>query len=268
MNRLEAWRAILNARTDVDRIVAAAVGDYPDRPPVRPSRVESTAPPVQRQVVPFRTPTWNDPGTEPHPSPYAYGPDVTEVRAAPARSSTALTEDERDVLRALRGRVEERVDALQHELRDQPGSEQAMTALVLDFDERIMARLPEYLRLRWPLLQTARTRSATGGDDFYRFADELRANPRTPSFVLEVYYFCLAHGFVGRYADDLASIERYKHVLREAIEIPRTDASGGGLTLPLERVASPIPAWLAYAIALTGVVLVTAIMTVLSNSLD
>jgi type VI protein secretion system component VasF len=121
------------------------------------------------------------------------------------------------------------------------------------------------LRLSWPLLQIAYTRSTTGGDDFYRFAGELRAQAGTPSFVFEVYYFCLEHGFVGRYANDLVAIERYQQWLREAIELPRVSTETTDTAETSVSIAKPVPAWTAYVISLAAVVLVTATMTLLSN---
>ena len=269
MKRRDAWRAILAARTDVDRMVASAVGDYPDGVPVRPSAGGDPA------AVPFQTATWRDPGAAPGSVtmlPYATSEQTAEGGASsgsPSAQSTArtavITDEERRVLADLNRRVHERVVELGKALAQAPGRDDAIKALVIYLDERIMTRLPDYLRLSWPLLQIAYTRSTTGGDDFYRFAGELRAQPGTPSFVFEVYYFCLENGFVGRYANDLVAIERYQQWLQEVIDQPRVSTETTDTAETSTHMAKPVPAWMAYVISLAAVLLVTASLTLLSN---
>lgn len=273
MRRRDSWRAILAARTDVDRMVASAVGDYPDKTPVRPSDTAATLPyaTAVKSGLPFAEPAWRDPG--------ASRTGDTQVTAMPTQGPTrgpthgteasarspALTDDERRILQELHGRVDARVAKLYQELAHEEGRDLAITALVLYLDERIMDRLPDYLRLGWPLLQAKRLGSSTGGDDFYRFANELVAAPNTPSFVLEVYYFCLEQGFVGRYANDLVSIEEHKQRLRGAIDLPRVASETPDTAEVSTEVGSPVPASMAYAASLAVVVVITAGLTLLSN---
>lgn len=252
MRRHELWGAILACRTDVDRQVASAMGDYPDRAPVRPAS----------SGVPFQEPAWRDPGATTRA--------VTEVPGASpvagGSRTTAITDDERRLLAELNRRVQERIASLGPALAHEPGRDDVLVALVLYFDERIMGRLPDYLRLSWPLLQIAYTRSTTGGDDFYRFVNERLAKPSTPSLVLETYYFCLEQGFVGRYANDLAGIEHHQRLLRESIELPRISSETADTTAEVSTAeTTPVSAWGAYAISLLVVVLVTASLTLLSN---
>jgi len=268
MKRRDVWRAILAARSDVDRMVASAVGDYPDAAPVRPSTGTGTIT-TTTTAVPFQMPTWRDPGGAPSSVtqlPYATSePAAQDSNASSSSRSAVVTEEERRVLADLNRRVRERVVELGKALAQEAGCDDAIKALVIYLDERIMTRLPDYLSLSWPLLQIAYTRSTTGGDDFYRFAGELRAQPSTPSFVFEVYYFCLENGFVGRYANDLVAIERYQQWLREAIDLPRVSNETTDTAETSTHVVKPVPAWMAYAISLGAVVLVTATMTLLSN---
>lgn len=251
MRRHELWSAILAARTDVDRQVASAMGDYPDRAPVRPGAT----------AVPFQEPMWRDPGVTTRA--------VTEVPGASTAAggrTGPITDEERRSLAELNRRVQERIASLGPALAHEPGRDDVLVALVLYFDERIMMRLPDYLRLSWPLLQIAYTRSTTGGDDFYRFVNERLAKPSTPSLVLETYYFCLEQGFVGRYANDLAGIEHHQRLLRESIELPRVAGDTSDTTAEVSTAETkPVSAWGAYAISLLVVVLVTASLTLLSN---
>lgn len=260
MKRRDTWRAILDTRTDVDRMVAAAVGDHPNRAPVRPASGASTT-----TEVPFQAATWQDLGNTTRA--------VTEVPDAPATATSGsrspqITEDERRTLAELSSRVRERIYGLDQTLASERGREEVIKALALYFDERIMVRLPEYLRLGWPLLQTAYTGATTGGDDFYRFVSELRARPTTPSLVFEVYYFCLENGFVGRYANDLASIERYQQWIREAIELPRVPTDSADTAEVSVRTSKAVAGWVVYAVSLAVVVVVAAAQVVLSNYPD
>lgn len=261
MKRRDIWRAILDTRTDVDRMVASAVGAHPNRTPPRPASGGSTA-----TAVPFQEPTWRDPGATTTRA-------STEVPAAAGASSsgpraTQITEDERRALADLSQRVQERITTLDQTLGSERGREEVIKALVLYFDERIMVRLPDYLRLGWPLLQIAYTGAPTGGDDFYRFVSDLRAKATTPSLVFEVYYFCLENGFVGRYANDLASIERYQQWIREAIELPRVPTDSADTAEVSVRTTKPVAGWVAYAVSLAVVVAVAAAQVAISNYPD
>lgn len=255
MNRREAWRAILDAGTDVDRMVASAVGDYPDRAPVRPSG-SGVAPPQ----VPSQSPQWQDPGVTQR---VVLEPSASSPTDGGAPRAGTITEQERRALDELHRRVKGRIDALAAALAELRGYRDAMNALVIYLDERIMQRLPDYLQSSWPLLHREHTGSITGGEDFYRQMDGLPSS--TPSFVFEVYYFCLEHGFVGRYANDMESIERYRHRLRESIDQPKVPTESNDTAEVSTNAVKPVSAWTAYAISLASVVVITATLTILSN---
>jgi type IV/VI secretion system ImpK/VasF family protein len=232
--RQERWRAILGARDDVDRLVASAVGDYPNLGPPRPAgRRPSTA---------------RSPG----------GPQLVQGAVAPVAGL------EHEVLHRLHQDVHARIELLRAALAPEPGAEQAMLALVLYLDERVMGQLPEYLAPSWPLLQTRLTGRKTGGSDFFRLIDRLlEAEPPQP-FVLEVYYFCLVGGFQGQYADDLASLEIYRQRLRARIAAPEPQRQAP----TVEPAASPAPIRsraLYYAAAAAAVLMLAFGLTVWSN---
>ncbi len=260
IQRRDAWRSILDARTDVDRMVAASVGDYPNKTPVRPSR-GGTQPHVE--AVPFQEPTWQadlgDSGNA------ATSGSATSTDSDGDASDRQINESELHTLYDLQARVQQRLGGLSDALSLERGRDDAMKALSIDFDERIMERLPDFMRPSWPLVQTSRTGSITGGEDFYRAIDYLRATAGTPSFVFEVYYFCLANGFVGRYANDLDNIEEYRQRLRELITVPRIPLDASDTAEVRTDVIKPRSAWVAYAAALGLVVLFTASITALSN---
>lgn len=270
-DRRDTWRAILDARADVDRMVAAAVGDYPDQAPVRPSGQGGTQPyGAASGAVPFQEPTWQtdlaDGGTT-QVTPRATPAGAGQVAGGAGQDAAArqINDQELATLRELQRRVVQRLDALAVALSRELGRDDAMKALSIDFDERILDRLPDFMRPSWPLVQTSRTGSIMGGEDFYRAIDYLRATAGTASFVFEVYYFCLNNGFVGRYANDLDSIEEYRQRLRESITVPRTPSDGNDTAEVRIDVVKPRSAWVTYAVMLGVVVVFTASLTALSN---
>ncbi|MCX4244135.1 DotU family type IV/VI secretion system protein [Paraliomyxa miuraensis] len=255
MTRREAWRSILSARNDIDRLVASAVGDYPEQAPLRPSSTLA----LETQ--------WQNPGRSATNVTQAADGSCTPINGSRTQDASlrAVTDEELHTLELLRSDVRARVIKLETELVSEPGRDEAIKALVLYLDERIMERLPDYLEMSWSRLQTDYTGRHTGGEDFYRFLADLVASPATPSFVFEVYYFCLENGFVGRYANDLESIEERKLLLRNKIEQPLVASEVGDTAEVSTRSGRPIPAWVAYAISLGVVVVLTASLTLLSN---
>lgn len=267
--RQDRWRAILGARDDIDKLVAKAVGDYPSQPPPRATtsrpapRVAtasgvpaSSASQAPRAVAPQQTTRmWREPARLSTSTST-----VTAVAAAPAVSI------EQEVLQRLQKDVIGRIQELRSALAAEPGYEQAVFALVLYFDERIMDQLPQYLAPSWPLLQDDLFRIKTGGSYFFDLIDlQLKGEP-PPDLVLEVYYFCLADGFKGQYADDLASLEAYKQRLRTHITAPEPERPPREPATAPSASASPIRSRaLYYGVAVLVVILVAVLLTVWSN---
>jgi type IV/VI secretion system ImpK/VasF family protein len=239
--RHELWRAILAARGDVDKLVAAAVGDYPNHAPARAKVVR--------------------------PPPRVGGPQLVRhaTETAGGANPAAAMVVEHDTLQRLHHDVHGRVEALRAVLAREPGGEQAMLALVLYVDERVMDQLPEFLATSWPLLQTRLTGRKTGGSDFFRLIDRMLEAEPPPELVFEVYFFCLANGFQGQYADDLAALERYQQRLRERIVAPEPQRQPRELAVP-SASPRPIRSTVLYYLAAVGaVVLVGFALTVWSN---
>jgi type IV/VI secretion system ImpK/VasF family protein len=265
--RQDRWRAILGARDDIDTLFAKAVGDFPRQPPPRattarpaprvataagvPAATASSAP---RAMAPQQTTRmWREPSRLSTSTST-----VTAVAAAPVASI------EQEVLQRLQKDVIARIHELRSALSVEPGFEQAVFALVLYFDERIMDQLPPYLAPSWPLLQDDLFRIKTGGSYFFDQIDlQLKGEP-PPDLVLEVYYFCLANGFKGQYADDLAALEAYKQRLRAHITAPEPERP------PREPSAAPSASpirsrVLYYVVAALVVILVAVLLTAWSN---
>lgn len=254
--RYELWRGVLGARSDLDRLVASAVGDYPNQPPPRPVAWRGPPrPPSGPQLVRPATPV---------PQRLTTAQDTARLWADPAPSAAPAVGPEQDALHRLHDDVHARIDALRAQLAAEPGGEQAMLALVLYFDEYIMGKLPEFLAPSWPLLQTRLTGRNTGGADFFRLIDRLLEADAQPGFVLEAYYFCLANGFRGQYATDLAALEGYKQRLRARIATPapaRYPPAPAAVATP-----APIRSRALYYVAATAVVVIfSVVITMWSN---
>ena len=126
-----------------------------------------------------------------------------EARPSARRSGAAtdLHFDAANELRSLQSRLRGRL------------SEQdvyhVLFALVIYLDEKIQMRVLRDHDVAWPLLQEELLGVDDGGDLFYEATDEHLRSQETNPFVLEVYYFCLKAGFVGRYESQPARIDAY-----------------------------------------------------------
>lgn len=175
-----------------------------------------------------------------------------------------IPESDQAVLDGLERDVLARITQLEDGLAMEAGYEHVVRALVFYFDEYILARLPDYLRLGWTLLQLERYGINTGGEDFFKQIGRLENLGNTPSLVFEVHYFCLSNGFQGQYADDINEIENWKKRLRTRIPVPERRESGPASSqrISVEVIRSPV--WY-YLGAVALVVLFTVLLTALSN---
>ena len=85
----------------------------------------------------------------------------------------------------------------------------ATLALVLYTDEVILNSVFTSNPQRWPLLQKELFFMSNGGDIFYSSLDYVMTHQRELPFALEVFYFCLKLGFVGRYQNKKSEINTY-----------------------------------------------------------
>jgi len=256
MMRHELWSAILGAYTDVDRLVAEAAGDLPDRAPLTSIPSVPSAPP--RTSVPWLETAWRDP----QPGSERVGPKELPRRGM----NVPLDERDRLGLIHLREKILARLATPWQQLQREEGPDQVRRALTIYLDERIMGQLPEYLRWSWPLLQTDLTGATTGGTEFFRFIDHALDDPKTPQLVFEVYYFCLNHGFVGMHANDIMQLDEHRGRLKARMALPAVALQKPTEDHPeLDRLPTRWPTWSYYFLAFVLVVTVTAVLTMLSN---
>jgi type IV/VI secretion system ImpK/VasF family protein len=187
------------------------------------------------------------------------------VAAMPAPRSHAVL--------VLAEEVRARILRLREELAGEPARDHIVLVLVLFLDERIMQMLPEDLCLSWPMLQREWLGSTHGGDELYRILEHVLAMAEPPPALLEVFYFCLNSGFMGRHAGQPALIEAWKDRLRMTIAA-RDQAAQAGASDPDESSgqgylsqAPRSPAWM-YLGALSLVAALAVLLLVLSNQLS
>jgi len=83
---------------------------------------------------------------------------------------------------------------------------QVLFIFAIALDEKVQRRLAPEEAPRWPLLQRALFDVHDGGDLFYDLIDDRLARVDTPELMLEVSYFCLSDGFVGRHSRNKTQI--------------------------------------------------------------
>ncbi|HWN71032.1 MAG TPA: DotU family type IV/VI secretion system protein, partial [Haliangium sp.] len=108
-----------------------------------------------------------------------------------------------------------------------------------------------------------------GGDELYRILGHVLTMPEPPMALLEVFYFCLNSGFMGRHAGQPAVIEAWKDRLRLAIAA--RDEAGQSSTATRDDVVDAYlgqvpcsPAWL-YLGSLILVFTLAVLLVALSN---
>jgi hypothetical protein len=167
---------------------------------------------------------------------------------------TAVDEILGDLERTLRGGAFElgalyrrtclRLDALRVTLETSLSAAETRRILVpLTFliDERALALLPDRSldrRVAWPLLQSKIADTDFGGDAFYEEMERLLDPSDRWPLAIQVYLYCLARGFGGRYADMPAQLEATRQRLWNAlppVSLPEPIAPVEGATPPLGR---------------------------------
>ncbi len=100
---------------------------------------------------------------------------------------------------------------------------QVIFPLMVHFDEIVRAEFLKEEQLKWPLLQKEFYDVDNGGELFYDNLNSILRKPQTSEFIFEVNYFCLKHGFRGKYVDEPIKIKKYKDKLKEKISVMDMD---------------------------------------------
>ncbi len=97
--------------------------------------------------------------------------------------------------------------------------------IVVLFDELVQSQLFDGHLTSWPPLQKELFQIDDAGEVFYDTLEEILRKPQTLPFIYEVYYFCLNHGFKGKYIDNPEKINEFKKLLKNKIQVNTPEIS-------------------------------------------
>ena len=247
VSRHQLWLALISASDDLAEMARRyATLDEEGRLPVAETPARTSAPRRETQ--------WRK-------------LDEAELRALDKPGTSA--EKDRAELETLRRGAHARVERMTTELRQLDGAAaldekiwmRIEQTLRIHFDERILERLPNYLRPSWSRLHTA---SNNGGRDFYRFIDEDLVTRSRPSLLFEVYYFCLEHDFVGLHVSNPQAITTYLDNLEARIDLAPPEHHDPQ-QLETTQLREPWPTQRYYIVAALASVLFIVLLTLATN---
>ncbi|SEM09456.1 type IV / VI secretion system protein, DotU family [Syntrophus gentianae] len=136
-----------------------------------------------------------------------------------------------DVVR-IRAELRNQLDFLRAALAEQYSERDTymvLFAIVAQIDELIQTNLLRTMNTSWPLLQKELFQIEDAGEVFFEILDDILPKPQTPTFVYEVYFFCIRYGFRGRYESNPVKITEYLKKLQaklkqEEVELPLAEA--------------------------------------------
>ena len=120
----------------------------------------------------------------------------------------------------FRKEVRAHLDLLRAELLEELSERDSYFVLfpiVAFFDEIVQTCFLDENQMSWPPLQKELYQIDDAGEMFYESLEEILRKPQTISFIYEIYYFCLNHGFKGKYNDNPLKISEYKKKLQKKI---------------------------------------------------
>jgi type IV/VI secretion system ImpK/VasF family protein len=141
------------------------------------------------------------------------------------RQAYSAADDLVQVRAKIRSKLDQLKAALAESLTEREGY-LVLFAVVVFLDETVNNRFVKGQGTAWPPLQKELFRVDDGGALFYDTLDDVCRKADTLPFIYETYYYCLSEGFRGKYADNLAKINEYKHKLEEKIPVPKLEKSG------------------------------------------
>ena len=153
-------------------------------------------------------------------------PKPTGVPGVPIRQAYVAS----DELVGIRTQIRATLDALKVRLAEKLTEREVYLALfpiVVNFDEVVQNRFARGQMAPWPPLQKELFKIDDGGAIFYDTLEDLLRKPETLPFIYEIFYLCLSDGFRGKYTDNLAKVNEYKHKLEQKIPVPTVAAQKG-----------------------------------------
>lgn len=122
----------------------------------------------------------------------------------------------------LRRRLRALLNPLRSGLSTALGKSEAyelLLPLVIYCDELVLNKLPKSVRPAWPVLQAELFQINDGGERFFQMVDEKLQQTQASRLLLEVLYYCLGCGFLGRYVSEPAKVLQYKTQLAERLQL-------------------------------------------------
>lgn len=156
------------------------------------------------------------------------------------RGLAASAGAEPQAITELRQRLRTLLAPLRDELAATLGKSEAyelLLPLVIYCDEVVLNRLAKPMRPAWPLLQAELFQINDGGERFFQLADEKLQQAQAPQLLLEVLYYCLGCGFLGRYVSEPAKVLPYKTQLAKRLQLDQEDSRVPSLYRRAERKA-------------------------------
>ncbi|MEW5802326.1 MAG: DotU family type IV/VI secretion system protein [bacterium] len=138
------------------------------------------------------------------------------------RKKVVLGEENSEDIIRLRAHIRTQLDYLRAKLSETLAERDCyliLFAMVAHFDEYVQSNYLNDTSQLWPPLQKELYRIDDAGELFYDTLDEILQRPQTLPLVYEVFYFCLNHGFQGRYNDNPVRITEYMRRLRAKIPL-------------------------------------------------
>lgn len=168
-----------------------------------------------------------------------------ELLQAPQDSQPRALDDLLGARTALRGELDVVKASLAEHLSERDVY-LVIFPIVAHFDELVQTRFLAGDKLSWPTLQRELFQVDDAGELFFDTLDDILMKPQTFPFVLEVFYFCLKDGFVGRHNRNPNKVEEYMERLANRIPVeeanlPHRDEEKP-VTVPMP--SSPLPYYL------------------------
>lgn len=152
--------------------------------------------------------------------PYSAARPIGASEPGPAKTPGAAMD--REALIRHRSEIRRRLDVLRIKLKEEFSEFDTFLILfpiVAHFDELVQTRYLEVSETSWPPLQQELFKVDKAGELFYETLDDILRKPQTPTLVFEVYYFCLCHGFRGKYEGNPVKINEYMSILQHKIPV-------------------------------------------------
>lgn len=185
---------------------------------------------------------------------YQFWPEISLYLDEIRKEKEVLRRDDLNI--DMMGEVRENINHYLEQLKlsfeqslDKQYASLALFAIVAYVDEDIQRQLVETRKGSWNPLQKDFYGAHNAGEVFFETIDKIIDNPEVPPIVLEVYYFMLNKGFLGKYRDSKTHIAKYLDLLKDKIPVITPVQEGASGSKEMETKKYRIKKWHYYACA-------------------